>query len=64
MTKSDLEDVADDPVSFEEIEDKCRNDGFQAAFKTSSKDWDSDFNVHMAFNKTLSNAYDFKYGNI
>lgn len=40
LTKSDLAEGIDEPVTFEEVEEKFHEDGFQGAYKTSSKEWD------------------------
>lgn len=60
LTKSDLEDAIDEPVKFEELKEVYEAESYQAAMKTSSKEWE-DFNVHKAFNKTLTIAYLNKY---
>ena len=44
----------------EEIEDWMKKNNYQGASETSSKEWE-DFNVHKAFNKTLTTAYALKY---
>jgi len=55
--------VLDDPdamVTFDQIEEKKDELALQVCAETSSKAWE-DFNVHKAFNKTLTAAFDFKY---
>ena len=62
QTKSDLAEIAEEPVDFaEETQKYCSEEGFHGAALTSSKEWE-DFNVHKAFDKTLRTAYTFKYG--
>ena len=60
LTKSDLQDIADNAVQISELSDEAEKEGFQGAVETSSKEWE-DFNVHKAFNKILTAAYDQKY---
>ena len=60
LTKSDLHDFVDEPVEFDALKKAANDGGFQGACKTSSKEW-SDFNVHKAFNKTLTTAFIKKY---
>ena len=60
LTKSDLADVIDDAIEFDTIKSKRKEQSLQIAAETSSKVWE-DFNVHKAFNKTLTAAYAFKY---
>ena len=63
LTKSDLQEVLDDPddmVTIDQVEDKKNELNLQVFAETSSKAWE-DFNVHKAFNKTLTAAFDFKY---
>ena len=60
MTKSDLADLADDPVTIEQMQGKKDDIGATLTAETSSKEWE-DFNVHKAFNKTLTSAYSYKY---
>lgn len=47
-------------VTIEQIEEKKNELSLQVFAETSSKAWE-DFNVHKAFNKTLTAAFDFKY---
>ena len=47
-------------VSFDQVKAAKTDNGFQIAAETSSKVWE-DFNVHKAFNKTLTAAYNYKY---
>ena len=60
LTKSDLTEQAEEPVTMEEIRAKKTEYGLAGSFKTSSKEWD-DFNVHKAFTGVLYGAYQFKY---
>ena len=60
LTKSDLQNVATDPVNFDEIKAKTTEEGLSGNFETSSKVWE-DFNVHKAFSKIIHQAYEFKY---
>ena len=64
LTKSDILEMADEDdensVSMEKITKAKEDSGLTVAAKTSSKEWE-DFNVHKAFNKTLTAAYIFKY---
>ena len=39
LTKSDLMDKCDDPVTVDEIEEKAREMGFSGFAVTSSKEW-------------------------
>ena len=61
LTKSDLIESLDEPVTLEDLADKSKTDNFQGEMATSSKEW-HDFNVHKAFNKVLQAAYLMKYG--
>ena len=47
-------------VTFDEVEEKKNELALVLAAETSSKAWE-DFNVHKAFNKTLTAAYVYKY---
>ena len=60
LTKSDLAEFIDDAVTFTTIKEKRKDQNLTIAAETSSKVWE-DFNVHKAFNKTLTAAYEFKY---
>ena len=60
LTKSDLSEQAEEPVTYEELKAKKTEYGLAGTFKTSSKVWD-DFNVHKAFTGALYGAYQFKY---
>lgn len=60
LTKSDLAEFIDDAVTFTTIKEKRKDQNLTIAAETSSKVWE-DFNVHKAFNKTLTAAYAFKY---
>ena len=60
LTKSDLAVNATDPVTEEELVDYQKEQNYQGASSTSSREWE-DFNVHKAFNKTLTTAYALKY---
>ena len=60
LTKSDLAELIENPIEFSAIKAKKQEESLQIAAATSSKAWE-DFNVHKAFNKTLTAAYSFKY---
>jgi hypothetical protein len=61
LTKSDLADQLEEGVVTEDdIKAKKTELQFQIHAFTSSKAWE-DFNVHKAFNKTLTAAYSYKY---
>ena len=60
LTKKDLIEELDDPVTIKMLKEKSSSKGLQGAMGTSSKVWE-DFNVHTAFNKTLATAYHAKY---
>ena len=47
-------------VSFDQVKVMKTDLELQIAAETSSKVWE-DFNVHKAFNKTLTAAYNYKY---
>ena len=61
LTKSDLIESLDEPITLEDLADKSKLDNYQGAMATSSKEW-QDFNVHKTFNKMLQAAYLMKYG--
>ena len=60
MTKSDLAEALDDPVTIEDVDEKKEELSLQLSAATSSKEWE-DFNVHKAFTRTLTFAYKYKY---
>ena len=60
LTKSDLSELVENPVLYEEIKAKKTEYGLSGNFKTSAKEWE-DFNVHKAFTGVLYGAYQFKY---
>jgi len=60
LTKSDLADEIDEPVDLPMVKAKQKEMAFVMSAKTSSKVWE-DFNVHKAFNRALTAAYQFKY---
>ena len=60
LTKQDLIDAVDNAVTMEDIEEAKDAHSLQIMAGTSSKEWE-DFNVHKAFTKTLTFAYNFKY---
>ena len=60
LTKSDLADEIDEPVDLPMVKNKQKEMAFVMSAKTSSKVWE-DFNVHKAFNRALTAAYQFKY---
>ena len=60
LTKSDLADEIDEPVDLPMVKAKQKEMAFVMSAKTSSKVWEA-FNVHKAFNRALTAAYQFKY---
>ena len=60
LTKSDLEDQVEDPVTMDDINEAKNDYKLQISAATSSKEWEN-FNVHKAFNRTLTFAYMYKY---
>lgn len=60
LTKSDLAEEIDEPVDLPMVKAKQKEMAFVMSAKTSSKVWE-DFNVHKAFNRALTAAYQFKY---
>ena len=52
--------MIDDGVEVPAIKAKCKELNLTMWAKTSSKAWE-DFNVHKAFNKALTAAYNYKY---
>ena len=60
MTKSDLAEALDDPVTLDDVDSKKDELSLQLSAATSSKEWE-DFNVHKAFTRTLTFAYKYKY---
>ena len=56
LTKSDLLEYTDDPVTYEEIKTAKEERGMQGCCQTSSKVWE-DHNVHKAFVRTIATGY-------
>ena len=61
LTKADFLGMMDDGVDVSMIKAKAKEMNLVMWAKTSSKAWE-DFNVHKAFNKALTAAYRYKYG--
>ena len=53
-------EMIDDGVELSAIKAKSKELNLTMYAKTSSKAWE-DFNVHKAFNKALTAAYNYKY---
>lgn len=60
LTKKDLAEYVDDPVTYDMIKEQKLTQGLQGCSQTSSKEWE-DFNVHKAFNQAISTAYYNKF---
>jgi hypothetical protein len=60
MTKSDLVEFVDDPVTEDDVSAKKEECGFQGYALTSSKEWE-DFNVHKMFQQAIAVGYFAKY---
>ena len=60
LTKSDLMEYHDDPVTYEEVKTAKEEKGMQGCCQTSSKAWE-DHNVHKAFVRTIATGYFEKY---
>ena len=60
MTKSDLAELSEEPITVPALKQKSIENGFQGYSKTSSKEWE-DHNVHKAFTKALATALQAKY---
>ena len=60
LTKSDLQEMCDNAVTYEMIKQAKDEQGLQGHCQTSSKEW-NDFNVHKAFVRSICTAYFAKY---
>ena len=60
LTKKDLIEYVDSPITKEMIVESKDKNGFQGSALTSSKEWD-DFNVHKMFTLAVSIGYFSKY---
>ena len=60
LTKSDLQEMCDDAVTYDMIKKAKDENGLQGHCQTSSKEW-QDFNVHKAFVRTICTGYFAKY---
>ena len=60
LTKKDLQEYVDEPVTEAMIEQKKAEQGFQGHAFTSSKEWE-DFNVHRMFQQAIATGYYAKY---
>ena len=60
LTKKDLAEFSDDPVTDEELKEAKKKFGLTGVKQTSSKEWE-DFNVHKAFVFAIAAGIDAKY---
>ena len=60
LTKSDLADLIEDPITYNQIKKAKEDHGLQGYCQTSSKVWQN-FNVHKAFVRTICTGYFAKY---
>ena len=60
LTKNDLAEYLDDPITEEHLNEAMRENGLQAMAITSSKEFE-DMNVHKAFEKLIQAGYSCKY---
>ena len=60
LTKSDLQEMCDNAVTYEMIKQAKEEQGLQGHCQTSSKEW-NDFNVHKAFVRSICTGYFAKY---
>ena len=60
LSKSDLIEMMDDTVKLSDVKAKAKELNLKGCMEASSKVWE-DFNVHKAFNKALTAAYEWKY---